>query len=249
MENNSCKYNLGLVLSGGGAKGFAHLGAFKALRERNIMPDIISGTSAGALAGAFIADGYSPEEILHFFDGKTIKEFTEINTPGIGLFNTRRLFSFIKKHLRAKRFEDLHIPLIVTATDFDNGISTHFSEGLLVAPLVASCSVPIVFTPTIIDGKHYVDGGLFQNLPASVIRHQCKKIIGINLNPIYLKKHTNSLKGIAEKSLHCIFNSNTASDKKLCDTLIEPEGIWEHPMYDLKHAEKIFSLGYKAVEK
>lgn len=102
--------------------------------------------------------------------------------------------------------------------------------------------LPII-RPT--DGRHYVDGELLKNLPTSVIGDQCVRIIGISLNPIYVDKYKDSIKGV--KSLHCIFNSNTGEDKTLCDILIEPEDIHKYSMFDVQYSNAIYNAGYKVV--
>jgi NTE family protein len=157
MRIGNEKYGTGFVLSGGGAKGFAHLGAIQALKEHGIVPDIISGTSIGALAGAFIGDGYEPLEIMELFRNKKFMHFTEFTMPVTGISKTTQLEQFLKKHLRARRFEELNIPLVVTVSNFDSGTYMHFSNGSLIEPVIASCSIPFVFTPTVINGVHYVD--------------------------------------------------------------------------------------------
>ena len=119
-ETDHRHYKLGLALSGGGAKGFAHIGAFKLLEECNLKPDIIAGTSAGALMGALFADGYSADEIKELFTGREFSEFAQIQLPKAGLFDSKRFKYFLRRHLRAKTFEELSIPLIVIATDLDH---------------------------------------------------------------------------------------------------------------------------------
>lgn len=241
-------YNLGLALSGGGAKGFAHLGVIQALIEKGDNPDIISGTSAGALAGVFIADGYTPEEVMEIFTSRKKKEFVDLTISYSGISKMTHLSNLLKKYIRAKSFEDLSIPLYVITTDFDNGEIVGFSKGKLIDPIIASCSVPIIFTPVVINGVHYVDGGLLKNLPASVIRPYCNQLIAINLNPLYKKKFSDSLKGVAERSLQYLVNSNVEIDKTLCDMLIEPN-LREYTMFDLEHANKIFQIGYNSISE
>ena len=166
-NTNNTKHKLGLVLSGGGAKGFAHIGAFKLMEECRLKPDIIAGTSAGALMGVLFADGYSADEIKDLFTGREFSEFAELQIPKAGLFDSKRFRYFLKRHLRAKNFEDLQIPMVVMATDLDNGESHEFRTGPIVEAVTASCSVPIIFNPVVIKGIHYVDGGLFHNFPVS----------------------------------------------------------------------------------
>ena len=246
MNRSTYPYELGLALSGGGARGFAHLGALKALDEFQLKPNIIAGTSAGAIAGALYADGYAPEEIMQLFAGQELSQFTEIQLPKSGIFSMEKFRKFLKRHLRAKTFEELSIPLHVVATDLDDGISAVFSQGSLIDPIVASCSIPIIFNPVLIDGIHYVDGGLFHNFPVSNIRGMCQKVIGVNVNPLIQKKYSQTIIHIAERSFHYMFGANSIPDKALCDILIEIEEVGGVKIFDLANTHNIFNMGYEA---
>lgn len=241
------KHNIGYALSGGGARGFAHLGAIKALEERRLKPDIIAGTSAGALAGVFYADGYTPEEIVELFKNTKFKQFVEFTLPTSGLFRATGLVDFLKKNLRAKTFDQLQIPFTAVATDWEKGTYVAFSEGdKLAESVVASCCVPLVFSPIKIDGRYYVDGGLFKNLPASVIREHCNVLFGVNVAMIMPPEDKNNLKYFAERTFTMMANSNTLADKKLCNVLIEAEGLDKYWMFDLGHNDEIVQKGYEA---
>lgn len=160
-ETNHKTCKLGLALSGGGAKGFAHIGVFRLLEECGLKPDIIVGTSVGSLMGALFADGYTSDEIKELFTGREFSEFAQLQIPKSGLFDSKRFRYFLRRHLRAKTFEELKTPLVVVATDLDNGESHEFRSGPIVEAVTASCSIPIIFSPVVINGVHYVDGGLF----------------------------------------------------------------------------------------
>ena len=241
------KYNIGYALGGGGARGFAHLGALKALEERNLKPDIIAGTSAGALAGVLYADGFTPDEILDMFKHITFKQFVEFTFPTTGLFRPTGLHSFLKKNLRSRTFEQLQIPFTAVATDWKKAVTVNFSEGdKLIESVVACCCVPLIFSPINIDGQDYVDGGIFKNLPASTIREQCNVLFGINVTLIMPPEDKNNLKYFAERTFTMMAISNTLADKKLCDVLIEAEGLEKYWMFDLSHIDKIFEVGYKS---
>lgn len=242
-------YKLGLALSGGGAKGFAHLGVMKALEEKGLKPDIISGTSAGAFAGVLYADGHSPDEILSFFEKKAFKEFAELTIPQTGIFKTDRFKEFLKRHLRARSFEELKIPLKIVATNIVEGTSVEFDKGPLIPAVLASCAFPIVFTPVEIEKEHYIDGGLFKNFPASTIRPFCEILIGVNVAPLTKQKFKNSLLYIAERSFHYISVSNTFLDRSLCDILIETDRLSSYAMFTLDHSEEIFNIGYEIARK
>lgn len=240
------KYRLGLALSGGGAKGFAHIGVFKMLEECNLMPEIISGTSVGALMGALFADGYSAEEIKLLFTGREFTEFAQLQIPKAGLFDSTRFSYFLKRHLRTKNIEDLRIPLVIIATDLDHGVSCEFREGPIVEAVTASCSVPIIFNPVVIGGTHYVDGGLFRNFPVSTIREECERVIGVNVSPLVPQKYKQTLFYIAERSYHYMFRANTLEDRLLCDVLIEAEEFGLYKMFDLENMDLITGIGYDA---
>ena len=245
IEIGNESFDLGLALSGGGAKGFAHLGVLKALNERGLFPDLISGTSAGAFAGVLYADGYTPEEILSFFQKKGFREFAEFTIPQGGFFKSTGFNNFLKKHLRARTFEDLKVPMRIVATDIELGESKIFSSGHLIPAVLASCSVPIIFTPVEIDEHYYVDGGLFKNFPVSTIRRECKHIFGVNVSPITTMEYRKSIKYIAERSFHYMSGSNTLLDRNLCDYLIESTDLSKYSMFDLDHVDEIFNTGYE----
>lgn len=243
------KHPIGLALSGGGARGFAHLGVIKAIEDAGLKPNIIAGTSAGALAGVFYADGYTPEEILQLFVGRDFKEFGEIQLPKTAIFGTAGFRRFLKKNLRARNFEDLQIPLKVVATNLDEGKNAVFDKGPLIDPVIASCSIPIVFNPVVIDGINYVDGGIFMNFPVSPLRGITEKIIGVNVSPIVSKKYSKTIMGIAERTYHYMSRTNTLLDRTLCDVLIEMEELIDIKTFDLEHSSQIFKIGYEHAEK
>ena len=246
MNEGNKKYKLGLALSGGGAKGFAHIGVLRLLEECKLVPGIISGTSAGAIAGVLFADGYPASKIQEIFTGREFSEFARLHIPKDGLFDNDRFHHFLNHHLRAKRFEDLKIPLVVVATDLDNGCSHEFRSGPIADAVVASCSIPIIFSPVEIDGVHYVDGGLFRNFPVSTIRHECERVIGVNVSPFIPQKYKHTLVGVAERSYHYLFRANTVEDRLMCDILVEPEEIGGYKAFDLENVAAIAGLGYEA---
>ncbi len=239
-------YKVGLALSGGGAKGFAHLGVFRLFEECGVKPDIISGVSAGAIAGSLWADGYSADEIKELFKGRDFSEFARIQLPKSGLFDHKRLRSFLVRHLRTKRIEALPIPMVIVATDLDKGVSHEFRSGVLADAVLASSSVPIIFSPVEIEGNHYVDGGVFRNFPVTNIRQECERVIGVNLTPLIRQEYKQTLLYIAERSYHYMFRANTLEDRQLCDLLIETSEFGQYKMFDLDNVDQIAQIGYDA---
>ena len=115
MKNK--RYKIGLALSGGGARGFAHCGALLALEEFGLKPDVVSGTSAGAIAGSMYCAGVDPFTIAESFMGKEFTEFAKFSFPRTGLFNHEPLLDFIRRSLNGKSFENLDIPIHIVTGD------------------------------------------------------------------------------------------------------------------------------------
>ena len=244
------KHKIGVALSGGGAKGIAHLGVLKALEEYGIKIDIISGVSVGAIIGALYADGHSTEEINTFFQKNSLFQMVSFNLPkNGGLANTDRFKNQLGSMLRAKTFEELNIPLIINATELNAGKNVYFQSGELLSCVIASASVPVFFNPTNIDGKLYVDGGMFCNLPASILKEDCEIVIGVHTNPIAHKESTSGLLDVAERTFHLAVNGNTIQQKAYCDIIIEMKEVKKFGMFDVSKADTIFQIGYEEANK
>jgi NTE family protein len=194
------KYRTGIVLSGGAARGFSHLGVLQALNESNIYPDIISGTSVGAIVGSLYADGNKPYEILSLLSKNSRLDYFSLTMPKEGLLQISGLIKILKETLRAKTFEELKIPLFVTATDLNNGRIVYFSSGELLRPVIASSSIPVLFKPLIIDNVFYVDGGVMNNMPIEPLENICEIIIGSYVNPIGNENSFSSLINVAVRT-------------------------------------------------
>lgn len=239
------KYKYGLVLSGGGTRGFAHLGALKAMEENGIKPDIISGVSAGAIVGALYADGKDAEKAFNAIVSKNLFKFVRLIIPKMGLVKMSGFERTLNKSLHAKRFEDLQIPLIVHAVNINTVEHTQFQEGNLIEAVKASSSIPVLFPPVNINGYQYLDGGIVNNFPVEPLVDNCEKIIGINVNPLGREDNIDSLKKIAIRSFHLTMRNHARSRKDKCDLYIEPEEVQHYGVMDLSSARAVFDLGYK----
>lgn len=239
------RYAIGYALSGGFIKGFAHLGVMQALLEHDIHPNILSAVSAGAVAAAFFADGNEPYRVLDYFKDKRFKDLTRFIVPKRGLFDLTDFTEFLRENIKAKKIQDLKIPLIINATDLDNGQSICFTRGNLAERISASCCLPILFAPVCINGVHYVDGGVFSNLPVATIRGCCEKVIAINVSPLAPEKYKLNIIGIATRAYHLMFTSNSLYEKDHADLFIEPYNLTGYSNRELEKAEEIFNQGYR----
>lgn len=237
-------YKVGIALSGGGARGFAHAGALLALEEAGIKPDIMAGVSAGSIVSALYASGMKPEEILNIFDGVKFNDLCELSVPKDGFFSLDRFKRFMRKHISSELIEDLPMPTLICATDLDNGVPVAFDCGNVVNAIVASCSIPIVFKPVKINSNYYVDGGVLHNLPAWAIRDKCQLLIGINCSPLVNSKMKHTIIDVAQRSFDLMARTNAISDMELCDIVIETKDIAQHNVFDLKERTKVYKSGY-----
>jgi NTE family protein len=239
---------IGLALSGGGARGFAHLGITQYLYEQNIRPDMISGTSAGAIAGAFLAAGYEPKRTLEII---TDVKFLRYFRPAIswsGLVNLEKLSDLLLDYFPENNFDALKTPLSISATNYTKGVTAVFDSGELIKPLLASASIPVIFKPVNIAGDLYVDGGLLNNLPVNVLKSHVDFTIGVNCNPIGSSVKNDGMKDMLERSLLMIINYQTQDQAKLCDIFIEPNSLSNYKVFSLSKAFEIYEIGYESAK-
>jgi NTE family protein len=243
------QYKTGLVLSGGGARGFAHLGLIQALNDAGIYPDVISGTSAGALAGVLYADGHTPKEILKIMNSGSRLDFMRPTLPREGLLQIGGIIKILKANLHAKTFKELKIPLYVSATDLNNGKAEYFSEGDLLDPVIASASIPVLFQPVIINDINYVDGGVLDNLPLKPIENKCRFLIGSFVNPVGYMEKCNGLINIAERTFMLSMSKEINEKAKRFDLFVAPQELKNYKILDPEKAEELFDIGYKATKE
>lgn len=162
---------VGLALSGGVARGNAHIGVLRVLEENNIPIDYIAGTSAGSLVAAAYAAGMSVDEIADI--GRTMRwrDVGRVTLSKLGIQSNARMEEFARARLPAKRFEDLHIPLAIVATDLKSGSAVILTEGDVAFAIRASCALPGWYVPVTDEhGRQLVDGGLVANIPTGAVR-------------------------------------------------------------------------------
>lgn len=239
------KHNTGLVLSGGGARGIAHLGVIQCLQEKQVKPTIISGVSAGALVAAFIADGFSPFEVLELLTSKKLHHLMRLTFPRSGFLKANGLKEILSKNLRAKNIEELEMPIVITATNFNSGSVEYFTKGNLVDVLLASTAIPTLFEMHKINGSTYFDGGVMDNLPLKPILGKCRKYIGIHVNPQGNIEKANSPIQVAERAFHLAIGAELDNKKSKFDLFIEPPELAEFGILDIRKAQKIFDIGYR----
>tara|TARA_R110000868_G_scaffold132380_3_gene343213 strand:+ start:36389 stop:37261 length:873 start_codon:yes stop_codon:yes gene_type:complete len=175
---------IGLALGGGGARGTAHIGVIRHLESIDLKPDILAGTSAGAVIAALYAFGVSSEDISKDLAKLKAMEFSALRLPKLGLIENIGVLDLITDRIgKDAKIEDANIPLAIKATDIVSGDSVLMTKGNLLSAVLASCCIPGVYMPVERDGRVLVDGGLTENVPVSALSHLGAHIkIAVNLN-------------------------------------------------------------------
>lgn len=176
---------IGLALGGGAARGWAHIGVLRALEKAGIKPDIIAGTSIGAVVGGCYAAGRldDVEDFARSLTKRRIFGYLDFNFKGTGLINGQRLVEMLDKHLGNCNIEDLETRFTAVATEIGSGHEVWLSRGRLVDAVRASYALPGVFKPVKIDGRWLFDGALVNPIPVSVCRALgARYVIAVNLN-------------------------------------------------------------------
>ncbi|WP_047417822.1 patatin-like phospholipase family protein [Cellulophaga sp. Hel_I_12] len=254
-KNLNTSKSIGLVLSGGGVRGMAHIGVLQAMKEFGIEAKTISGSSVGALVGALYANGNSMEDMMRFFKETPLFKYNFLTIVKSGFIDTDRYIDIFKHYFPENSFEALEKKLYVVATNLQKGEEEFFSSGELIRPLLASAALPPVFSPVELKGNLFADGGVMNNFPTEPLLHSSDFIIGSNVSVT---------KELAQKDLKNSFQLTgrvtglmiyASSKNKLvdCDVLISPNELENIGILDRKGMIKAYDIGYdhacKAFEK
>lgn len=244
----------GLVLSGGGTKGIAHAGVLKFLNEKNIQIDILSCCSAGSIVGCLYAIGKKPEEILDFFNSVYFfnwKHFT-FNQPG--LVSSVIFRNYLKPIFGDLKLKDLDKDVKIVATELVSGTQKIFDpEFEIVDAIIASCSIPGITTPYIINEEMYCDGGVLNNFPADIIRDDCDKLIGVFVSPPHNININDlrTIKAIVSRSYDLLSYRVEKIKFDHCDWLITSQQFSSYGTFERKknRLEELFDIGYQAAKE
>jgi len=207
--------SIGIALGGGFARGLAHVGILKVFEEEGIPVDFVAGTSVGSVIGAAYCSGISAKELEEIAGLVRFKHFARWTISRYGIASNDRMAGFLQKMLKVRTFEELKIPLAVTATDFVSGDPVVFRSGPLIDPVRASCSYPGMFLPVNIGGRLLVDGMLAHAVPTVPLREMgADRVLGV-----YLSAHWVNLKG-PRHVFDVVGQCFSIAQQKMC-------GLWE----------------------
>jgi NTE family protein len=241
---------IGVALGGGFARGIAHIGVLKVLEEEGIPVRMIAGTSVGAIMGAAYCSGLTIAELEELAHKVRFTTFARWTLSRYGFASNDRMVAFLKQTLKVHTFEELRIPLGVTATDFNTGRGTVFTSGPIIEPVRASCAYPGMFLPVEIHGSWLVDGMLSYPVPTVPLREMgAERVLGVHLKGQWSKtsapRHYFDVIGqsfaIAQDMMSSMWRS-------AADVLIEPD-VAGFDYDDFKRADELIHVGELAMRR
>ena len=247
--------NIGICLSGGAALGFGHIGALQALEDHGIYPEFISGSSMGAIIGAFYCAGFSPDELLQLIKTDKLYKVTRLMTfqptfLNSGLTNHSILRSLVKELIPHNSFEQLQKRLYICVVNLNSANWEIVDSGnKLDTWLAASAAIPGLFNTIKQNGVFYTDGGLLNNLPAQPLAKKCNTIIGINVIPHRIPEKLKKPVDTLAYAVRALQFQNSAPGRALCNFLIEPDAFDKHHEFSFDAYQEIFHIGYAATTK
>ncbi len=242
-------YKLGMALSGGGTRGLAHVGVLEVLAEVGLVPDLISGVSAGAIVGTLYQSGMNPDQILTFFHSVDLFDAKHLTFNSMGFINPMSFHDEIVGYFQENELGKLKRPMIIGTTNLNTGKGETFRQGEIVRPMLASASVPGLFKPVRINGDLHADGGIYSNLPARVIRDLCEFVIGVYVHPYPI----GSLEDSEMKSPFRVLGRSyeigrsvaLEAEFAVCDIELITQDIESFGIFDMDGMRDIYELGKK----
>jgi NTE family protein len=238
-----------LALSGGAARCIAHLGVIQVLEEEGIEVDAIAGTSGGSLVGALYLDGRMAVDELIKLAARTGwgSLFTPV-IPKLGLISSAGIHRFIKDHLHSRYIGDLKKPFAAVCSDLVTGEKVVLTKGPLALAVQASCSLPVIFTPTEVDGRMLIDGGYVSQIPVLAAREDlgAKVVAAVDVN--YKSSNEPKLGNVLGVAMHLtqmFARRNAVTELPHADVVIsvDIEGI---QLYDMQKHEELVERGRRA---
>jgi NTE family protein len=253
VTTEGARPKIALVLGGGAARGFAHVGVIRALEQERVPIDMIVGTSVGSLIGSIYANDTNSFELEwtaftlekdDLFDYGIFSAFT-----GMGLAKGDKLEAFVKTKIPAENIENLKLPFAAVATDLNRGTRVVLDRGSVARAVHASSAIPGVFNPVDYQGRLLVDGGMMDNIPISVAREKGADIvIAVDISENVTNFNITNLVDVVLQSVNIMFNENVKNKKKDADVLITP-AVGDVGMLDFTQKKRCMQAGIAATQK
>lgn len=242
-------HKVGMVLSGGGVRGAAHVGILKALQDAGIEVTAVSGASSGALVSAMYAARRSFNQTLDVFRDNDMFSWNYLGlVRKPGLLDSERLLEALEDALDHKTFDDVSRELHIVASNLLDGTAHYFREGSLAMACMASSAYPGVFSPLAIDGKLLTDGGVVNNLPIEPLLGRCEVLIGSFVNPIehMTVDELQTTFSVSQRAFQISTGNPIRQKLKRCDFSIAPLELLDIGIFDMKRTNEAYEIGLNA---
>ncbi len=240
---------IGLALGSGGAKGFAHVGVIKVLREAGIPIDMIAGSSMGALVATFYAAGSDIDRLYRLAKIFKRKYYLDFTVPKMGFIAGKRVKDMIRMFTYNKNLENLDIPTAVVATDILTGEKVVFTEGPIAEAVRGSIAVPGIFVPEKVNGKLLVDGGVIDRIPVSVVKSLGADIvIAVDVSPIKVNGEVTSIYDVIMQSIE-IMQHELVRNREIASDLMMRPAIERFSSRAFTNIEEIVQVGEEEAAK
>jgi NTE family protein len=214
---------VGLALGSGGARGFAHLGVIKALKEGSVPIDYIAGSSMGALVGVFYGTGLDMQDLYKLARAFKRKYYLDFAIPKMGFISGNRIKDLVRVFTHGKRIEELDLPVAIVATDLKTGEKVVFRDGPAAQAVRASISIPGIFVPEKVNGRLLVDGGVVDRIPVSVVKEMgADFIIGVDVSRVKVNADISSIFDVILQSLDIMQDELVKHREVVSDVMIRP---------------------------
>lgn len=244
------KPRIGVALGGGSARGFAHIGVLKALEQAGVKPEVIVGTSAGSLVGAFYAAGFTPwqiEEVALRIREVDVADFASANKRG--MLAGDALWRVVNDFLKGARIEQLKMRYAAVTTDLKTGDLQVLRQGPVADAVRASCSIPGVFVPREMGGRELVDGGLVSPLPVKVTRQLgCDMVLAVDVAARPRRSEFSGLYEVILQSFEIMGRALADQESATADLVIRPDtGLYASSDFTVR--KEMIQVGYEAMQR
>jgi NTE family protein len=240
---------IGLALGSGGARGFAHLGVIKVLKEAGIPIDVIAGSSMGALVGSFYGAGIEMDRLYKLSTAFKRKYFLDFTVPKMGFIAGKRVKEFIKVFTHGKNIEELSIPIGIVTTDLLTGEKVVFKQGPVADAVRASISIPGIFVPEKYSGRILVDGGVSDRVPVSVAKEMGADIvIAVDVSRVKRNAEITSIYDVIMQSIDIMQTEIINYREISSDIMIRPP-VEVYSSRAFTNIEEIIVLGEEEAKK
>ncbi len=240
---------VGLALGSGGARGFAHLGVIKVLREEGIPIHLIAGSSMGALVGSFYGAGIEMERLYKLSTAFKRKYFLDFTVPKMGFIAGKKVKDFIKVFTHGKNIEELSIPMGIVATDLLTGEKVVFKTGPVASAVRASISIPGIFVPEKYNGRLLIDGGVSDRVPVSVAKEMGADIVvAVDVARVKRNEEISSIYDVIMQSIDIMQNEIVKNREIAADIMIRPP-VEQYSSRAFTNIDEIIAIGEEEAKK